>query len=320
MQNTFYFVELDIGNVIKIFNNYDPYAIVVSCELIHQTQCADTYLVKANNAEYILKVYPKEISHVDISIYSFLKDKVNVPQILYHDETGKIVPYHYTIREYIKGKTLDKYIKDNAEYPNWIIKEIAKEMALMHNNTFLKGGKLNRNLAIIQENQLIINKLYYLVKGEAGKQLDEKSRNHLQEILRNSYRLFEKIEQCQCLTHGNLNYKNIIVSEDNEVYFIDFENVRANSWFIDIGSFFRIQDNDIEKLINLTLIDNFFQVYNLYSIYQLPKNWKLLAHLTDLINILKVIDMKEVDQKKIDYVQQALLVVFKEYASYEKEV
>lgn len=67
-------------------------------------------------------------------MYCFLSGKISVPKVLFHDSSRNIVPFPYVIISFIKGVTLDEYMRKHECYPTKLITQIAEGLAQIHSN------------------------------------------------------------------------------------------------------------------------------------------------------------------------------------------
>ncbi len=125
---------------------------------------AKIFLINYLNSEYILKerisknyriqklndLILKSRTKKEVKIIDKLKNIVNVPKIIYFDNTKIIM-------EYLKHKELKQYISKNPE----LIKKLAKEVIKMHNNDVIHGDLTLCNLLYDEIN----NKIYFIDFG-----------------------------------------------------------------------------------------------------------------------------------------------------------
>ena len=61
------------------------------------------------------------------------------------NSSRNIVPFPYVIISFIKGVTLDEYMRKHECYPTKLITQIAEGLAQIHSTTFERAALLDRN-------------------------------------------------------------------------------------------------------------------------------------------------------------------------------
>lgn len=206
---------------------------------ILNTSSSQCKILISNDKKYVLR-YPRKIrqtveyyrSTPEIEIIKILQNNnVKCPKILYSNE-------QYSIQEYVEGQLLaDKY-EDHKNIEKSIIDQIVNQICLLtsvNGNELLKYASWKDNNSFYyfqcQNTEKIFidyyNKLETIYK-KLGISLD---------TIKELYKLTHQIsnERKLSVIHGDRHKKNIIVSENGEITFIDWELGCIGDLAYDIG-------------------------------------------------------------------------------------
>lgn len=93
-----------------------------------------------------------------------------------------------------------------------------------------------------------------------------------------------EIESYDSFIHCDFRPANMLVDDNNQVYFVDWESASTGHSLADIGQFFRYR-----SFFDNNNIDYFEKVYNNFANRKLPNNWFELSLFRDLINPLQIL-------------------------------
>ena len=194
---------------------------------ILNTSSSQCKILISNDKKYVLR-YPRKIrqtveyyrSTPEIEIIKILQNNnVKCPKILYSNE-------QYSIQEYVEGQLLaDKY-EDHKNIEKSIIDQIVNQICLLtsvNGNELLKYASWKDNNSFYyfqcQNTEKIFidyyNKLETIYK-KLGISLDT-----IKELYKLTFQISN--ERKLSVIHGDRHKKNIIVSENGEITFIDWE-------------------------------------------------------------------------------------------------
>lgn len=206
---------------------------------ILNTSSAQCKILISNDKKYVLR-YPRKIrqtveyyrSTPEIEIIKILQNNnVKCPKILYSNE-------QYSIQEYVEGQLLaDKY-EDHKNIEKSIIDQIVNQICLLtsvNGNELLKYASWKDNNSFYyfqcQNTEKIFidyyNKLETIYK-KLGISLDT-----IKELYKLTFQISN--ERKLSVIHGDRHKKNIIVSENGEITFIDWELGCIGDLAYDIG-------------------------------------------------------------------------------------
>ena len=288
-----------------IFTQFDSALTVLDIAPIRNSMSNSNYIVATNAGKYLLKLYSNSTDVVETMAYSYLRDKINVPDLLYYDNSKRISPYVFTILEYIDGNTLLENIRTGGGFSTDIIREIGRMSAVLHSKTYSNDALFDKlpdaNIQIPNTHERIL----ILLSGRAGSHLQPRTANQLRDFIETRTDLFDQIEQQSVFCHGDLNYSNILI-KDKKVYFIDFEFAYAGSRYHDIGHFFRRKDDDVQSLIGSNVYDAFADGYKTQGT-MLPDNWLTLAQLCDIAPMLCLLDRENPPAEWVSDIEHDIL-------------
>ncbi len=305
------FVEINFSTAATMLKEFDSTLELESLLPIHEGMSTSNYIVTANEKKYLLKIYTERSGNTESSMYAFLQGSVSVPSLLHFSHATSDIPYSFAIIEYIEGTTLNKYIRSKKKYPMELIPQIAGALATIHNKSYARRGFLDAELQVQETFQSVREQIASLLSDKAGGYLPGILRNKLYDFVHNRDDIFQAIESSYVLSHGDFSYSNIMVDQNKKVYLIDFEYSLATNRFRDIGHFFRRKGEDVEILIDQTVYNSFFEIYNSVSNKPLPYNWIQLSKSVDIPAMLALINRDNPPQEWISDIVQDINTFFK---------
>ncbi len=300
------FIKLDKKEISLLFAQFDKSLIILDFSLIEDSMGNSGYVVTATSKKYFLKLYSNVTNKIEIAVYKKLIDKINIPKLYYYDDSKQLFPFAYTITEYLEGVTFMQYTQKNLKYPPEMVFEIGKMCATIHEREYAYDALLDDELNVLEKLPRTSEKILYLLNGKPAEYLQSETVEKLRKFIKEKPDLFNQIESQSVLCHGDVNYNNIILS-DERIYFIDFEFAYSGSIYHDIGHFFRRKDDDIQALIDENIYDAFQQGYNSVSENKLPSDWLLLAHLCDINALLCLLTRDNVPEDWIADIEYDIL-------------
>ncbi len=242
--------------------------------------------------------------------YVFKKENppiIPVGNLIYYDETKKVVPYLFTVQDYIQGKTLDNLLKQYAsenrvvDTPKFetMFKNLGKFLGILHEINFdsfyediSEVGKDNK-----KSWQEIFNK-------KLNSEIQEAKRNKLDDIqdVENYFKENESLIEEEfepVLLHNDFQCQNIIVQDDFGVIringLIDFDDfcigVRARD-------FVQINYLTLQPLNENSLTNAFYRGYKKY--HSIDKDFMKRIEIYSLFWLLKLQNLETRLKKKSD--------------------
>lgn len=222
-------------------------------------------------------------------------------------KSGYLENKFYFSMEYVKGKTFAEH------FNNIDVNKIPDLLNKLFNNLYIQNSQKNKN-----SNKIFLKKIQTL-----------KTQLYNYDFLKQSFDILENFEwenvsKSPC--HGDLTLENILISQDGQIYLIDFLDSFYNSWMFDIAKLlqdleikwsFREQANDSNRDLRLflakkALLNEFNKIENANTILI------TIYHLL-LLNILRIYPYTK-DYKTINFLNNAIENVVKEIYKRQKEV
>ncbi|MFX0017358.1 MAG: dihydrodipicolinate synthase family protein [Promethearchaeota archaeon] len=241
----------------------------------------------------------KEIIAVKKGDYIFKKDNpsiIPVGNLIYYDETKQLIPYLFSIQEYIHGKSLknlyDKYKGEifsfnKSKFLN-LFAEIGEILGKLHNIKFNSFQPDIYNLGKeTKSNWLEIINSEFENQIQEAKKYKFNQEEELRDFLKEHLYLLEN-ETEPVLIHNDFQWKNIIIKDDPTKFqirgIIDFDKwrigVRAQDFVRMENTTFRtINQKDIklkfyegyQKYCNID--ENFYKKIDIYSLLSCMKGY-----------------------------------------------
>lgn len=234
--NTIYKVKFDNNQLVFRFrtSNFFQYENLIKEKLLYPF--LDRYL---RPMDIHLRKKVKEIITTETGAYIFKKETppiIPVCNLVYFDETKEIVPYVFSVQEYIKGKPLfpiiNRYINDaknlnTAKFLN-LFSILGEHLGNLHQ---IKFDSFYKSIINIGKKDKV--SYYEFFQGKLGKELQEAKKNNID--FGNEIRRYFKDNQALIedenefvLLHNDFNSQNVIIKEDRGVFhlngFVDFDN------------------------------------------------------------------------------------------------
>jgi aminoglycoside phosphotransferase (APT) family kinase protein len=293
-ERTFPFLEVNRDQVIELFQNILKKENIIGVTPISEGCRTTNYIIQTSESQnkYILKIFisTDQSYKKEIELLTKLKESKSIPvSKIYRVRSSDIIQNkEYAIYEYIEGMTLGQAIKYGYIVEEKFIREVAKTLAMIHKHKFDKVGFLDEHLNV-KESLPPLKIWYQKFMGERAKQrLGENIINEINNIVKKSEKILEKLDEKISLVHGDFQGTNILINNGRLSGILDWEFAMAGHPLADIGQFFRY-----EEYFNTNLLKAFENEYNRNSDYKLEKDWYKISKLRDLINLIQLIDGEE---------------------------
>lgn len=299
-------LRLDKAEVSALFAAFDASSKVLDFALITDNMSNTGYAVTTASGRYLLKIYSNTTDKIETAVYRYLKGKINVPELLYYDDSRARAPYVYAIFEYLEGDTLRHYVRTNRMFQADTAREIGRMCGVIHCRNYRHDALLNGELTVQEPIPDTRERILFLLEGKPRTYLRPETVKQLRDFIWSNTELFDRISAESILCHGDFNMGNIMISGGN-VYFIDFEFAYAGSRYHDIGQFFRKKGQDIQALIDKSVYDGFSAGYCAGAGQTLPQDWLRLARLCDIAPMLCLLDRDNIPADWGSDVEQDIL-------------
>ena len=292
--NTIYKVKFETNQLVFRFrtSRFFQYENLIKEKLLYPFL---DKTIKPNDLNLREKI--KEIINMKTGAYVFLKEKppiIPVYNLIYFDETKEIVPFIFSVQEYIRGKPLfqliNNYIDEgknlNAKKFQDLFGTLGEYLGNLHNIKFDYYPKSILDIGTKHKGSYS-GFFQYILETE----LQEAKKNkidfgdEIKRYFKDNQALIEDEDEF-VLLHNDFNSQNVIVKEDRGVInlngFIDFDNWCVGSRAQDFTKI----DYLILKPLNIFSFDNaFYKAYSKY--YNVDKEFKKKIEIHKLIWLLK---------------------------------
>ncbi len=291
-ERTIPYFKIDQVTATKLLQHFDSHEEIEQIELLSEGKRNTNYKItgKDSRRKYLLRIYAlsEKTGQREQAINQRVHQYIPVPEHYYCDYDKNIIGRPFAIFEFIEGITLDYFLRDNPEFTHKkLFHAIGESLAHIHQTTYNRIGFLNQILEV-EEILPPLQTWYDLFLTKISAQKLGRARvtkiRRLIEIFKN---MFGELDQDARLVHGDFRPTNIIISGEARFHIIDWEFCMAGHPIADIGQFLRY-----EELIDKKHAENFIDSYCINSNYRLPANYKNIAKLRDLVNLLQMLDTK----------------------------
>jgi dihydrodipicolinate synthase/N-acetylneuraminate lyase/fructosamine-3-kinase len=307
--NTIYRVNFEKSELIFRFrtNQYLQTNNIVKEKLLFP------FLDKSLNPKDInLRQKVKEIFNLKTGSHFFTKEKspiIPVYDLVYYDETKEIIPYIFSVEEYIRGKPLfqliNKYLNEGKNISSTKFLDLFSSLGeLLGNLHKIQFDSFYNNIINIGKKKKGNYHEYFELKLE--KKIQEASKNKLNfcDDIKDYYRKNSSLIEDETefvLLHNDFRSQNIIVKEELGVIningIIDFDN-----WCVGdrAQDFTKIDYWILKPLNNPSFNDAFYNAYSKF--YSLNKDFIKKIELHKLLWLLNEYNVESELTKKSDQV------------------
>ena len=283
-------------------------------EILQYNHRKETYVLKIryHNNFYLLKAYDKNKAPKDI------KDKFVVEKEFYEknkdiDSIPKLISFYENILilEYFSSMSLRDYLIENNN-KKYLLENLVKSIENFDKKVYRKKDNIINYDNIFRYVSSLCNSHPFQAKDIKVSFIDRQLNRIINKLLivkvKKIINLFDSKNLTNGFSHNDFHYNNILVTSDNRIKFIDFENIKYEGFFeFDILAFIvimavyvkkkdeqEILDKYLEKLFQKNkILKNIFYIYNIaISInkkFYIRSNNKYLNNVQKIILILKLI-------------------------------
>lgn len=278
-------IEIQPTNYIelnRIFKRFDSTLTVLDYSIINLGCRNSNYKVVTNKGEYLLRISPVTEINNEKAACDLLYGVICMPKLLYCSSNNEVSIFIY---EFIEGVPLQKLILENNRCETEVIKQAAKAAALIHNfkEDMLSGFA---ELKGIPPYELWCG--YFLNNPFVKERLGNELLSKLNLCILKRSNMIPEIEGYTSLIHCDFRPANMLLDNNNRLFFVDWEYAGIGHSLADIGQFFRYR-----QYFNKTDMTIFENYYNEYSNIKLPVNWIELSLFRDLVNPLQMLSYKQ---------------------------
>lgn len=246
--------------------------------------------VEGLNHKLLLRIFNEDDESYkrERNLLQKIEDIIPVQEVYYIGKHELIENRTFGIYKFIEGCSLREYVLKENEISKEFICDIARVLAVLHNNSYESIGFLDDNLKV-HEKLPPLESWYEMFLGErARKRLGEDVSEKIIKLVEDKKDFLKELDTASCLVHGDFQGANILIKDHRLICVLDWEFSMAGHRLADIAQFFRYEEYFNEKLLR-----EFEREYNKYANIQLEKEWYNLGKLRDLATLVQMIGTKE---------------------------
>ncbi|SFR64474.1 aminoglycoside phosphotransferase family protein [Anaeromicropila populeti] len=274
-------IDVKLEELKNIFAEYDKEISIIGFSTIPLGCRNSNFVVNTNKGKYLLRLANISGINNEMLAYELVQDKINVPRLLYYITRNGVEIFIY---QYISGVSMQKHIIEYNQCDRALLEQVARAAAIIHNTAKEKTKSLS-------EFDLPPFKMwyqYFLENPIVRTQLDTELCERIQRLVLDKQELITEIDKYQSFIHCDFRPANMLVDENKQVFFVDWEAACMGHSLADIGQFFRYRSFFKDTHYRL-----FEKVYNTFAIGKLPENWVELSLFRDLVNPLQLLSSNQ---------------------------
>jgi len=274
-------IDVKIEELKSIFTDYDKTLTVTDFNVI-QLGCRNSnFVVHTNKGKFLLRTADIEDLNNEKIAYKLVKDKINVPNLLFHTTKHKANIFIY---QYINGISLQKHIIESNQCDHSLLEQVAKAAAIIHNTPKVK----TKGLAEFDVPPFEMWYQYFLDNPTVRARIGEEMHERIQRLVLDKQKLISVIDEYKSFIHCDFRPANMLVDKNKQVFFVDWEGACTGHSLADIGQFLRYR-----RFFKDTHLKLFERIYNTFANRILPDNWSELSLFRDLVNPLQILSSNQ---------------------------
>jgi Ser/Thr protein kinase RdoA (MazF antagonist) len=272
----------DARSAARVFFPKDPPCAAVSLSGGFSNA---NFQIESMDTRYVLRFFwaGPQTAERELSVLRMVAERgVSVPRVFdYRVCDGHAVG----LIEFIEGEVLSEALRVSPDQVTRLMARVGEQLGRAHRVTFESAGlfdseaRVDRKFADFPE--VALEHVLNLRDGRVEARLGAEKTKCLHELVRRFWPEVRQAYDRPTLTHCDFNPKNILVDLSGMPRIIDWEFAMAADRMIDIGNFFRFEQEDYPAGGRQA----FVQGYEI-SGPTLPQNWERAAKLMDLANMV----------------------------------
>ena len=111
------FIITDKTKLASLLAPFDDSLTILDFSLLKDSMSNTGYMVTTDSGKYFLKLYSNTTDRIETAALSCLKDKINVPALLFYDGSKQRFPFAYAVTEFLDGVTFIEHVRASLNYP-----------------------------------------------------------------------------------------------------------------------------------------------------------------------------------------------------------
>jgi len=278
-------------------------------EPIRAGMSTSNYRVTAQGRQYLLKIYPLENDR-SLLVAAMYRHAaacgIRVPELLYRDDGGAVIPNSYSVLEYIPSRNLTEYLRQTGSAPPELFHQAGRLLARLHGTAYPDTGWLGEDLTLSRCAAPVGRQLLALLDGSPGKRLGEEGCDAVREMIAHHPGVLSALEAENVLSHGDYNFSNLLVDDEDNLWVIDFEYAFSCSPYYDIGKFFRLRSPDVQAMLTPQTASSFWEGYACGRAKALPQERLALAKCADILGMLQLMRWETMPEAWIGEIREEI--------------
>lgn len=281
----------------------DIFARSMDLELIATDFMSDggstsNYRAETAKGNFLLKLYPPHRDNQsEISLMKELEGEINIPKIHVYDNSRTIVATDFMIADFIEGETFREHVTKHG-ISRKHAKCIGETLSVIHGKDYEAPHYFDQSKSPVMS---IREQYDYFLQSPAGQHLGDEHCQYMRDLASRYQKELAFVNERVVRTHGDLNPGNILVDEQGELWFIDFEYGHATTPYLDFGKFLRKREN-FSKYLDKETLEAVKEGYQ----HPLADNWVHLSMLVDLPGMLRLINTETTNMWRVGYIKNRI--------------
>jgi len=305
------FVALEEDVLTSLLQPAFPGRKIVSAELLTAGHCNTNYKIQVSgfNDAFVLRIYVRnsEAIQKDWDIFHLVQESVPIPELLYADLDCSHYDKPYAIMKWVDGSLLSDIMA--REETSDIVAcgyDVGAVLARIGTHTFPQAGFFGQGLTVTEpfeggSTSYLSGIEQYLSQERVRQQLGAIQTEQLEQFVSSNAEYLTEMAETPSLVHSDFKGINILVRQHSQRWkvaaVLDWEFAFAGTPLLDIGNMLRY-----EYLYPPEFETEFIRGFQDHG-GSLPKNWKKIIKLLDLLNLCEFLNAETPRTAMIDEVK-----------------
>lgn len=318
------FVALEEDVLTSLLQPAFPGRKIVSAELLTAGHCNTNYKIQVSdlNDTFVLRIYvrDREAIQKDWDIFHLVQESVPIPELLYADLHGTEYNKPYAIMKWVDGILLsDVMAQEKSDDIIACGYDVGAVLARIGAHTFPQAGFFGPGLTVVEpfeggSTSYLSGIEQYLTQERVRQQLGEVQIKELEQFVSGNAEYLTEMTEAVSLVHADFKGINILVHQHAQRWkvaaVLDWEFAFAGTPLLDIGNMLRY-----EYLYPPEFETEFIRGFQDHGGI-LPKNWKKMIKLLDLLNLCEFLKTETPRAAMIDEVKNLIMKTVEQWKAY----
>jgi aminoglycoside phosphotransferase (APT) family kinase protein len=307
-------IILDGNQILQLVKNALPNCHTIDrYELLSGGAVNSSYKIIIGNEAFVLRLYTRKYPHdrsrkycnIERELFKLVQTTVTVPELIFSDENHE--SWAYALFRFVPGTQIDKVAHNQS---NKLSFKLGETLASIHNFRFPNAGLFGLELTIEQPFALGSSPYFdeaYRVLSTAEnvrRRLGNNQTDELLSFITTNKSFFPVVGDNICLTHSDFKPVNLLYTPAKTVCVLDWEFAHAGLNILDFAILLRHRH---QFPLDLDALKNGYE----YLGGLLPDGWVRSALITDLVNIMHLLDSPTEQPQLFAQLMQAIKTTIK---------